>query len=120
LANRSKRTKKAEARILDALRSGMAKGTAAAQAGIGRRTLYEWCDDDPEFAAQVEEATEYGTDVLEDVGWSRAIRHSDVLLTFFLKARRPEKYRERNETIFKGDPDAPIVINFIRDDKASG
>lgn len=94
----------------------MAKGTAAAQAGIGRRTLYEWCDDDPAFAAQVEEAVEYGTDVLEDVGVQRAVRHSDVLLTFFLRARRPDKYQDRSKLQLSGDPDAPLAFNFFRDE----
>ena len=94
LANRTKRTPKRVQAILDALRGGDAIGTACARAGIGRSTFAEWRSADPVLDAQVDDAIEYGTDVLEDVARDRSIRHSDTLLIFLLKARRPDKYRE--------------------------
>lgn len=94
MANRTKRTAKREQAILDALRAGDAIGTACARAGIGRSTFAEWRTADPALDARVDDAIEYGTDVLEDVARTRAIRGSDTLMIFLLKARRPEKYRE--------------------------
>ncbi|RPH84740.1 MAG: terminase [Candidatus Rokuibacteriota bacterium] len=90
--------------------------TAAADAaGIGRTTIYEWRDEDPEFAKAMDEAYERGTDCLEREAHRRAeqgtvtrrhfdkdgnlvgedIAHSDRLLELALKARRPSRYREQ-------------------------
>lgn len=115
MANRTKRTKAKETIILDGLRSGMAVGTACARAGVGRTTVHEWRQADPAFAAEFEDAIEYGTDVLEDVAMQRAVRQSDQLLMFILKARRPEKYRERTEQRIVGDEERPVAFRLIRD-----
>ena len=95
MVRQTKRTPKRETALIDALRSGSAIGTACAMAGIGRSTLHEWRHAEPDFNARFEDAIEYGTDVLEDVARTRAVRESDTLLIFLLKARRPDKYRER-------------------------
>lgn len=66
--------------------------------GIGRRTYYDWRETDPVFAQAADTAIEAGTDVLEDEAKRRAVglSGSDTLLIFLLKARRPDKYRERH------------------------
>lgn len=94
MANRTKRTAKKVIAILSDLRAGSAIGTACARAGIGRTTLHEWRAADSALDQQIDEAIEYGTDILEDVARTRAVMASDTLLIFLLKARRPEKYRE--------------------------
>ena len=55
--SRSDRTrKKKKSVILDSLRNCATILTACENAGVGRRTFYEWTDSDPEFAEDVEAA----------------------------------------------------------------
>lgn len=85
--------------------------------GIGRMTAYDWRREDPDFAAAWDAALEVGIDGLEDEanrrghdGWDEPVffqgqevgvvrKYSDALLLALLKANRPEKYRERRETV---------------------
>ncbi len=111
---RQMNTQKKRASFLSAF-SKLGNITAAcAAAGIGRRTHYAWLED-AEYRKAVAEAEEQATEVLEREAWRRAVdgvekpvhyrgeridtvrEFSDVLLIFLLKARRPEKYRERFE-----------------------
>ncbi len=94
MASRTRRTPKRRQVILDVLRAGNSVGFACEKAGIGRQTYYDWRHDDPTFMANTEDAIEAGTDILEDVAKDRAVRHSDTLLIFLLKSRRPDKYRD--------------------------
>lgn len=86
--------------------------------GIDRRaTVYDWQELDDQFAAGWREAELVATEVLETAARRRAVdgvttttpifhqgeviyeveetKYSDTLLIFLLKARAPEKYRER-------------------------
>jgi len=105
--------------LLAAIAEGLSIRGACHVARIGKTAFYEWVKDDPEMAQAVADATDDGTDFLEDVARMRAIDSSDTLLIFLLKARRPEKYRDvsRHEhtgadggvlTVVIGDrPDGP-------------
>ena len=66
-------------------------------AGIRRKAAYMLRKKCPKFAEAWDEAIEDACDVLEGIGLERAKKTSDGLLMFFLKARRPETYRERME-----------------------
>ena len=86
---------------------------SAKAAGVGRSTVYDARESDKAFAAAWDEAEEDAADRLERVALERAVdgvaepvyykgqlagavrRYSDTLLIFLLKARRPEKFRER-------------------------
>lgn len=70
--------------------------SACIAAGIGRRTWYDWIEEDRLFSALVHEAREEVADELEKVAFDRALAKdgSDRLLMFMLKAHRPEKYRD--------------------------
>ena len=81
-------------KFIDALAEGFSVTTAAATAGIGRRTAYNWRADSG-FVELWNDALEDGTDLLEDEARKRAIDGSDSLLKFLLTARRPAIYRER-------------------------
>ena len=91
--------------------------SAACQAcGIGRRTYYHWMED-PAFVERVTDAKDEAADALEAEARRRAhegtekpvyqggrrvgtIReYSDTLLIFLLKGCRPEKYRERADSL---------------------
>ena len=87
---------------------------AAKIAGTERRKHYVWLKD-KRYKAAFADAEEQATERMEQEGWRRAVvgtdkpiyhkgqkidtlkEFSDVLLIFLLKARRPDKYRERYE-----------------------
>jgi hypothetical protein len=89
---------------------------AARAAGVGRSTVYGWRDEDPDFAAAMDEADEAATQELERVAIARAKRKSDPLMALLLKAKRPEVYRERSEVKHTG----PMIKTYkgIDPDKA--
>jgi hypothetical protein len=112
---RADRTAKKREAFLAALEKTANVSRACQTARIPRRSVYDWREADEEFAKAWEEALERGTDALEDEAIRRAhqgvlkpvyqggkkvgtIReYSDTLLIFMLKARRPEKFKERIE-----------------------
>ena len=67
---------------------------ACVAAGISPRTAYKARQADEDFAVEWHDAIEHSTDSLEAEGIRRALGTSDLLLLFFLKARRPHIYRE--------------------------
>ena len=70
--------------------------TLAAQAcGIARETAFNWRSKDPEFARLWAEAKEASIDLLEGQARLRAIKRSDTLMVFLLKAERPWKYGDQ-------------------------
>lgn len=99
MEGRTVRTPEKGERLLAKLRQGYSVAAACKAEKIGRTAYYAWIKSDPEFAAAAEDAIEAGTDLLEDEAKRRATgpRGSDTLLIFLLKARRPEKYRERQQ-----------------------
>lgn len=91
---------------------------AAEAAGVDRSTHYEWLND-PEYAADFEQAAQAAADLLEREAVRRAVQgttrgvyhqgqkvgeethYSDTLLMFLLNGRRPEVFR-RERTIMAG------------------
>lgn len=100
---------------------------SAKLAGIPRTTLYDWRRADEDFARAWEEANELGTDALEDEATRRGKdgvdepifykgsevaqvkRYSDTLLMFMLKARRPDKFKDRSSTEITGKDGGPLI-----------
>jgi hypothetical protein len=109
MANRTIRTSKNRAAVLAALTKGWSVHGACRQAGIGTRSYYDWRDDDPKFRTEADAAIEAATDYLEDIARHRAINHSDLLLIFLLRSRRPAIYNRRQLIGIGGDADAPPV-----------
>jgi hypothetical protein len=68
---------------------------ACRAAGVCRASFYNRRNEDEAFRAAVETALEEACDALEDEARRRAMKCSDTLMIFLLKAHRPEKYRER-------------------------
>ena len=107
------RTPEASDAFLKALAKSCNVTAACRAAGIGRRTAYDWRNDDEAFAAAWDEAVEEAADALEAEAWRRGhdgvdkpvfyqgeavgtVReHSDKLLEILLKAHRPERFVER-------------------------
>jgi hypothetical protein len=109
-----KRTKTAKQKLFLAKFSDMANISRAAKASkIGRQTVYDWLENDPEFKKKYELANKIALGVIEDEATRRAIEgtskpvfqggkkvgtvkeFSDTLLIVLLKARAPEKYKDR-------------------------
>ena len=63
--------------------------------GLDRGTVLSWRRRDPVFEAKFVEADSYVTEALEKTAMARALRDSDTLLIFLLKARNPDKYKDR-------------------------
>lgn len=74
-------------------------------ANVSRQVAYQHRTEDAVFREQWEMALEEALELLEEAARKRAMKSSDVLLIFLLKAHRPEKYREqrsvRPETVSK-------------------
>ena len=102
---------------------------SAQAAGIGRRVVYSWRDEDPCFAQKMAEAHEDALDQLEEEARRRAAdgvlepvfqgghqvgsvrKYSDNLLMMFLKGKRRADFSERVEqTGTNGTSLAPAVV----------
>lgn len=136
---RTKMTAKKRQQFLGLVANGASITRAARSIRMSRQYMYELRVKDPIFAAAWDAAEEEGTDLLEDEATRRAAegveepvyykgdvagfvrKYSDTLMIVLLKARRPDKYRERSETTHKGDATAPIhVIEFRRREPTDG
>jgi hypothetical protein len=111
-STRARRTAEKRRIFLDALAKGRSVGGAAAAAGVSRRTPYKWRKS-AKFAKDWDEHEDMGTDLIEDAATRRAVdgvkrpvfqqgrkvgevtEYSDHMTAILLKARRPEKYREK-------------------------
>ena len=118
--------------FLEALAETASVSRAAELSGIGRARWYACRRRDPAFAAAWDEALDQGTDALEDEAVRRALEgvdkpvfrgneivghlreYSDRLLVLMLKARRPEKFKERGS----GEVCATVTIEGARDELA--
>ena len=110
---RSIRTPKEKAAFIKALSETASVTKACSLSSVSRTSVYQWRADDPEFLAAWDKALDLATDALEDEAIRRAVEgtdkpvyqggelvghvreYSDTLMIFMLKARRPEKFRER-------------------------
>lgn len=127
--SRADRTRRARERFVEALRGKANVTDACRAAGIVRTTAYKWYREDEEFARQWDAAEEEATDELEREAWRRGIHgidkpvthqgqitdtykeYSDRLLELLLKARRPEKFKDRTEVTGKGGGAIKVVID---------
>jgi hypothetical protein len=102
---------------------------ACRDACVGSKTVYRWRQGDDVFAEQWEEIESQVNDALEAEAMRRAVEgvkrpvfhqgehvgdvtdYSDSLLIQLLKARKPEKFRERTE--LTGANGGPVTINAV-------
>jgi hypothetical protein len=112
-ARQTKRQVRAREMFLRAYSESGCVTTAAQVAGISRGRVYQWQEEDDQFAVAFREAGVAATESLEQEAWRRAHdgvaepvyqhgkqvgtiqRYSDQLLMFLLRARAPERYRDR-------------------------
>ena len=115
MAHYAKATPQKKGRFLSVMRQTANATRAAAAIGVNRKTVYNWRDEDPEFAEAWLHAREsYAEDVLEAEADRRAVegvhhrtyfdkdgnavgeerRYSDTLLIFRLKGLKPNEYKD--------------------------
>ncbi len=106
-------------------------GKAAEAAGVCRRTVEKWREQDKQFLADFESAKKSIVEKLEAEAIRRAYagidkavwykgeecgiekEYSDTLLIFLLKGAAPEKYRERIEHTGEGGEPIKATFTFI-------
>lgn len=129
--------------FLAALAEGSSVKCACLKADVARRHVYRTRETDPAFALAWDDASEDGTDVMEDEASRRAVvgvdkpiyhqgvkvdtvkEYSDALLKFLLTGRRPDKFRQPtadtniiiNDERNTADPDAVKRALAAADDK---
>jgi hypothetical protein len=126
---RSKSKKQAD--FLEKFSACASVSKAATQSKVPRRTVYEWFKADKAFKIKYDEASVEVLGVLEDEAVRRAYEgvnrpvwqggkkmgtvkdYSDVLLIMLLKARAPEKYKERFAGELSGPGGKPIQTERI-------
>ena len=126
-------TPQKKAEFLDHFKTSGNVTVSARAVGMSRQAVYIWINDDPDFAANFENAKEEALDIMEaecrrraEMGILRPVFHqgavcgeireySDTLMIFFLKGNRPEKYKDRQEV--SGNPNSPLTFSVIYTDK---
>jgi hypothetical protein len=110
---RTIRTPKKRRLMLEAVASGLSVTSAARRAGFSRRSVYDWKDADPTFAAELENAYEEATDRIADAAMQRALLpEHDALLIFMLKQRDPKRFNQKMvEVHVSGDPSNPVKVD---------
>jgi len=112
------RTDRAREAFLNALSTSCNVSAACRAADISRTAVYAWKRDDPEFAAEWEDAEGAAIDELEGVAYARAIAgESDRMLEILLKGHR-NRYRDKVKLVGGDDGDAAIKfsgfdVNFV-------
>lgn len=110
---RTVRTDRAREAFISTLRETCNVSESCRAANIGRRTAYDWRNDDETFRAAWEDAEEEAADKLEQVARQRAIDGSDRMLEILLKAHRPEKFVERVRNEHIGKNGGPIQTEDV-------
>lgn len=94
-----KLTPSKKAQFLEALQAGISLAGAARMVGVSHGLIYDRKATDKEFADAIEKAREAGSDRMEDTLLNIGMRDRNVTaLIFLLKGRRPETYRDRQQT----------------------
>lgn len=112
----SKLTVEKKGKFLANLTEGWSVTNAADGIGVSRQALYKLRQEDENFAEEWDSAIEEGTDRLEDEAIRRAMGSSDTLMIFMLKARRPQKYKDRVENQLTGKDGGVLIVPGISKD----
>lgn len=128
---RTVRTDRAREIFLDTLRASCNVSEAAREAGMSRRSAYDWRDADPDFAKDWADAEQEAADKLEREAWRRGVEgtdkpisfqgvitatykeYSDRMLEILLKAHRPEKFTDRLKNEHTGKDGASLADEMV-------
>lgn len=100
MANRTKMTPEAKEEFCRILAESYSNVTHTCEKmAISRTCAYANRYEDEGFRDAWDAAVTLGIEKLEDEAVARAVGGSDTLLIFMLKGAKPDKYRERRETL---------------------
>ena len=134
MANRNAITPAKKKKFLDAIAKGYSVSMSCRIAHFSKSGIQKHHAKSKAFRKAWDEAYESGADVLEDEAWRRAVegidepkwykdveigavrKFSDRLLEMLLKARRPDKFKERFDANVTGDITVKVV-KFADGDK---
>ena len=85
------------------------------RAGVVRSTAYRARHRDEAFALKWADVDAEVTDRLEATALLLAMRGSERLIEFLLKARRPEMYREHHQVELAGPGGGPVELDALGD-----
>jgi len=113
-----KKTKKTINTILKSLAGGSSIVDACRAVDIDYTTLYKWQRSDSELDAQINAIKDSRVLVVEDVLFKRLVNGtaSPAEYIFYLKNRNPSRWRDKIETVHKGNFD--ITIKELGDEVA--
>lgn len=100
---------------LDAYKAHGTVGAACEVVGIGSSTAYDARARDRDFAKAWDEAEGETTKLLEETMYERALNGDTTAAIFILKARRPNKYRERVDVKHGGTVKHNVTTDFDRE-----
>lgn len=78
-------------------RDGLTDEQIAKKIGIGARTLYEWKEKYPQFSQSLKKGKEVVDYEVENALLSSALDGNTTAQIFWLKNRRPDKWREKQK-----------------------
>lgn len=102
-------------KIIEELRQVPIIEHACEKCGISRQTFYRWRNANPAFAAEVDEAMQFGTDRMNDISETHVlngIRQGDFKFVSFWLRFNSKKYKRINETEKEnkdGLPDQTVI-----------
>jgi hypothetical protein len=104
------RTPEKKERFLVELRKRRSVYHACKAVKIGRRTAYDWRDDDEEFMASWDDALADATDVLEQSLYQRALKGDTTASIFLLKAYDRKRFGDQQKLEHTGPDGGPIQV----------
>lgn len=83
--------------VIEALKSSLGVVTTACKkANVGRRTFYDWLENDPEFKEEVESISDYAIDYVESKLYNLIDKEDTTATIFYLKTKgRKRGYSEK-------------------------
>ena len=117
-----KNIEKGKADFLKYLLEGDIVSVAITRAGFGRTSAYRWKDEDAVFNAAWDECVDIGTDKVEGVLETAALKAADdprytVALIFYLKNRRPGVWADRRELNLSGTVSIEKALELLDNEK---
>ena len=111
--------------ILESLSQGATRTDAARAAGISRRTLYHWIEQDPTFKEAVADAEEETIDIARSLAFHCAMQAQDDprylrALFFYLKCKAGWSDRPQREATNSPDLVQEVAAEVIRSLQAIG
>jgi hypothetical protein len=113
MRGRSHRSAKKRRLLLEVIASGKSVTAAARAAGMSRRAIYDWKQEDPAFAADLAAAYDEGTDNFHDALMDRALLPDhDGLAIMLLRQRDIQRFGKRLVEVRVSDnSNAPPIID---------